>query len=57
MDPDQIYEKLKDEEWFKNMSLDRQGEICVFISKDSYASECVEAAIKLMRGKNECSEI
>ena len=32
---DKVYEVLKKQKWFKGLSLDRQGELCILISKDT----------------------
>ena len=41
---DEIYEKLRNLRWFKSLSLDRRGEICVIV-------------FNYMRGKNESQKI
>lgn len=32
---DKVYDVLKKQEWFRNLSLDRQGELCILVSKDT----------------------
>lgn len=66
MNADEAYEKLKDQEWFRGLSLDRQGEICVLLAKkdtrartraseETFTNDHIISAIKsfLQYGENQ----